>query len=344
MIDKNIGSFDFRVWDPKDESVVSGFLEVLNSAFGKPKVSNKEVFLWKHKYNPFGPSIVVYAVEKDSNKVVSIRPFWAWSLVYNGKSYSAYQPCDTATMKEFRGLGLFQYSTKIAMMIAKEKGGNIFFNFPNSNSSAGYLKLGWKDKGNVVVLVKPLHSLKIAFTIFASTKTRRSTMITNLRSGINIVSSNYNLLDAVDMLLKERGSWKDLIFGYRDRSIIEWRVFRHPLVEYQIIHNDDALAFIALGMRGALTEARILELLISKKYIKKNKIIANLIKQIKDKYNVDFVSIIISKSHPHYENLKAIGFHRVISHINFYAHMCSGCNEEIGKAPWALIGFDIDTQ
>ena len=70
---------------------------------------------------------------------------YATDLIVNGKILKCAQSGDTMTHKDHIGKGLFTQLAKKTHELSKEKGVELIFGFPNSNSKPGFLKhLNWK--------------------------------------------------------------------------------------------------------------------------------------------------------------------------------------------------------
>lgn len=127
--------------DSEKNSFISVFNEVFDLDF------DRQWFDWKYIDNVYGDSYIVLAYYND--KAVGVRAFWRNDI--NEKL--SYQPCDTAVLKEFRGLGIF---TKMTLKALEETKGSFIYNYPNENSRPGYLKLGWNI--NKYFYLKPVLS------------------------------------------------------------------------------------------------------------------------------------------------------------------------------------------
>ncbi|MCC5803217.1 GNAT family N-acetyltransferase [Rossellomorea vietnamensis] len=115
---------------------INDFINLHNKVFQ----SNFNEQQYKKKYinNIYGPSIIVLSYV--NNKCAGARAFWRNDL----ENLKAYQPCDTAVLDTYRGLGIF---TKMTFRALEEiDKGAFVYNFPNDNSYPGYLKMGWKLK------------------------------------------------------------------------------------------------------------------------------------------------------------------------------------------------------
>jgi hypothetical protein len=124
-----IGKFTNEINEKEKEY----FLYVFNTVFNLDY--NLKWFDWKYLDNPYGESNIVFAY--DNENIAGIRAFWRNDIDNN----LSYQPCDTAVLKEYRGMGIFSKMTKLAL---SEVGDAFIYNFPNENSLPGYLKMGWE--------------------------------------------------------------------------------------------------------------------------------------------------------------------------------------------------------
>lgn len=99
------------------------------------------VWQWKHHENPFGPSLVAVALDRD--RVVAVRGLMRWTLGAPRGPIAAGRSVDSATHPDYRRRGLFSKLTASLMERAREEEIALIFNTPNSESRAGYMKLGW---------------------------------------------------------------------------------------------------------------------------------------------------------------------------------------------------------
>jgi len=109
------------------------FIKVFNTVFNMNYTM--EWFDWKYIKNIYGDSYIVLAYHNE--KAIGARAFWRNDI----DGYKCYQPCDTAVLKEYRGLGIF---TKMTVLALDNTKGAFIYNYPNENSRPGYIKLGWK--------------------------------------------------------------------------------------------------------------------------------------------------------------------------------------------------------
>ena len=106
-----------------------------------------ELFHWKHRENPFGPSPMWVAV--DAGRVVAVRVFMRWQFQRDGRSVPAVRAVDTATHPDYQGKGLFTTLTLQGLAEIAQEGVELVFNTPNDKSRPGYLKMGWQEVGRL---------------------------------------------------------------------------------------------------------------------------------------------------------------------------------------------------
>lgn len=138
---------------PMEHDDVDSVLLMLAEAFGPG--FDHGWFDWKHKQGPWGLSLAWVAY--DGSDLLGIRLFLPWRFRERDRVYRAFRPCDTVTVPEARGRGVFRALTEHAM---SQLGDDVdfLFNTPNENSRPGYLKMGFVDWGQVrhrVALVMP---------------------------------------------------------------------------------------------------------------------------------------------------------------------------------------------
>lgn len=116
---------------------IKNYIIVFNKVFNLNY--NSDWFIWKYINNIYGDSYIVM-VYNNKGEVIAIRSFWRNDICNAIKSF---QPVDTGVVKEYRKMGIF---TQMNKMVLENIRNELIYNFPNSNSLPGYLKLGWKLK------------------------------------------------------------------------------------------------------------------------------------------------------------------------------------------------------
>lgn len=129
------------------------FVKLFNRVFNG--WGDQDYFQWKYNNNPFGENILKYAME--DGEVVATRIFMRWNMYKGEQLLRCYQATDSATLASHRGKGLFKMLTLECLDQLEE--GDFVFNFPNQNSMATYIKLGWKSVENIRPLIVPTVNL-----------------------------------------------------------------------------------------------------------------------------------------------------------------------------------------
>lgn len=114
---------------------------------------NEQLFRWKHRENPFGPS-PMWLAESDG-KVVGFRAMMRWRFERQGALKHAVRAVDTATHPSFQRRGIFKELNALAIESLSKEGVDFVFNTPNAESLPGYLKQGWVTLGRVPIVARP---------------------------------------------------------------------------------------------------------------------------------------------------------------------------------------------
>lgn len=141
---------DYRRAVVADEPAVLGLLRRSMGWGDDPRFD--ALYRWKHGDNPFGPSPAWVAAHRD--RIVGFRTFMRWELERHGAVIRAVRAVDTATDPDFRGRGIFQALTMLAVEELTAEGVALVFNTPNAASRPGYLAMGWREVGRLPVLVR----------------------------------------------------------------------------------------------------------------------------------------------------------------------------------------------
>ena len=85
-----------------------------------------------------------FAVALSNDRVVSTCYLSGKSLLLNGNLYKAYEIGETATVNDHQRKGLFSKLVKLCVSYAFDDGAELIYGTPNSQSTPGYQKLGFK--------------------------------------------------------------------------------------------------------------------------------------------------------------------------------------------------------
>jgi len=142
---------EIRVARPDDRDEI---LDVCSTSLGWTDPDfDRELFIWKHERNAFGRSLIMVA--HSSGGLLAVRPFMRWRFRRGAETIDAVRAVDTATRPEARGKGLFRTLTETGIDVLADEGVAMIFNTPNDKSRPGYLKMGWREAGQVPLGFRP---------------------------------------------------------------------------------------------------------------------------------------------------------------------------------------------
>jgi len=199
---------------------------------------------WKYNQNPMGESIILVA--EDNGKIVGLRSFWKYDLMYRSNLLKAYQPVDTVVHEEYRGQGLFTKLTVAAINEAKQNNADLLFNFPNQNSLPGYLKLGWYFLDHVRWWIKPIGIVSVLSIPLAKGQ-RHSLRIPgerrflSCRGGSAKYDTNSNFISAA-----------------KNPAFLDWRYGLNPETDYGYLKSADSETFFRITLKGKCRELLIM--------------------------------------------------------------------------------------
>jgi GNAT superfamily N-acetyltransferase len=128
--------------EPFDATDVDEFLDLHGRIFDPDH--GRDWFRWKYADNPYVDHLPILVAKHDGD-LVGARPFFALDVFVDGQRHLALQPGDTMVHPDHRRQGLFTRMTEAAIERYTDGEPSFFFNFPNSQSGPGYLKLGWRN-------------------------------------------------------------------------------------------------------------------------------------------------------------------------------------------------------
>jgi predicted N-acetyltransferase YhbS len=147
---------------------IPAIVQLLKASLGDVSSTKSVAYWnWKHVDNPFGPSPVLVAEE--NGDLIGVRAFMRWDWVQDGKVYRALRAVDTATHPAHQGKGIFKKLTLQLVQDASNEGFDFIFNTPNTQSTPGYLKMGWEVWGRMPIWMRVcLFSFKFKPQVFES--------------------------------------------------------------------------------------------------------------------------------------------------------------------------------
>ena len=135
------------------ETDIPAIIDLLKISLGESLIpKSEELWNWKHVQNPFGKSPVLIAEENE--EIIGVRAFLRWNYAQNGKIIRTCRAVDTATHPKYQGKGIFSKLTLALLEELQQEGVQAVFNTPNTQSTPGYLKMGWEKWGNLPLKLK----------------------------------------------------------------------------------------------------------------------------------------------------------------------------------------------
>jgi GNAT superfamily N-acetyltransferase len=288
--------------------------ELLNICLGEKAAGcrDEDYWTWKHERNPFGRSVMLLA--ECDGRLVGVRAFMRWRLLSAGEPIQAVKPVDTVTHPEYQRRGIFSRLTTGACDDARKAGIGLIFNTPNQNSAPGYLKLGWKEVGQLPMYVKWLRPVSSAWAVLrwkmGSRRVPRAEMF--FRETPLSASDAFASASHLASTIQGKG-FDQRLRTDRNAEFLQWRYAQHPHIPYFAEVTGDAgrpagILFYRTNVRSGLREIMINDLLAhdgdSDTQVK-------LIRQLCIRARADYVAAHAADDTPLLKTLCSLGFHRV---------------------------------
>jgi hypothetical protein len=103
-------------------------------------VQTPEYYRWK--YTLAGGEARIAQIRNDSGELVAMNSAFPLTLTNGDRTTRGWQSCDTATHPSARGKGYFLKCLSALKETFTE--GEVFFGYPNANSTRGFTKFGWQ--------------------------------------------------------------------------------------------------------------------------------------------------------------------------------------------------------
>jgi len=236
---------------PLVEDDVEEVLALLERNLGRgPQARSREVWEWKHRQNPFGPSPGLVATA--GGRIVGVRLFLRWCFRAGPELVPAVRAVDTATDAEWRGRGIFRRLTEELMAQMHQEGVGFVFNTPNRSSRPGYLKMGFRRVGRLRLMARPL----------APWRWGGPSLPAEMRPIEELLAE-----PGLAPFLQAAVAGEERLHTPRSPEYLEWRYARAPGLDYRALWDFDdtsgALAIARVRRRGKLGELSLAEALAS---------------------------------------------------------------------------------
>jgi GNAT superfamily N-acetyltransferase len=227
-----------------DDGDTDEVLELMRLSLGESRLLERttDLFHWKHIENPFGRSIGLVA--EDGGQIVGLRTFMRWDLTtFEGETLRCARAVDTATHPDHQGKGIFRRLTEEAVEVARADGIAMIFNTPNEKSKPGYLKMGWREVGEIGALVRPSSSM---LTRVGEDAAERPEVFLHDPAP----AAAAGLVDRAPLGLRTR----------RTAEYLTWRFSSHPTARYFIAGQADGRAVLRTNVRRGRRELVVADL------------------------------------------------------------------------------------
>jgi GNAT superfamily N-acetyltransferase len=217
-----------------------------------------QLFAWKHRKNPFGPS--PGWVAEDGEGILGFRTFMRWRFRSDDGAVAAVRAVDTATDPRAQGRGVFRALTMQAVRELTASGCDWVFNTPNNRSAPGYLSMGWQKVGRMPLSIRPRTWSAFPRLVGARQPAELWSAPTTAGEDVHSVLGDRQAVEQlVDETPREHRLHTDWTVEY-----LTWRYTAGPVVYRAFLSGRDlrdGVIFFRLRRRGLATEAVIAEML-----------------------------------------------------------------------------------
>ncbi|WP_296704827.1 GNAT family N-acetyltransferase [Algoriphagus sp.] len=225
-----------------EEADIPQIISLLKVSLGEA-LTPKSISLWKWKHldNPFGQSPVLVAV--DDNQIIGVRAFLTWEFVVNGNLVKACRAVDTAIHPDYQGKGIFSKLTLSLIDKIKLEGIDFIFNSPNTESTPGYIKMGWEKWGKL--------PLKLEFHLNTS------------KNNHPLQPESWDKIENFVRNIEQSNAIQNQIQTNLKKGFLKWRYFEFPLFPYYFLSDgENYLLFYRIKESKLGRELRITDLFI----------------------------------------------------------------------------------
>jgi N-acetylglutamate synthase-like GNAT family acetyltransferase len=204
------------------ETDIAAIIDLLKISLGESLIPKSEdLWNWKHVYNPFGKSPVLIAEENE--EIIGVRAFLRWNYAQNGKIIRTCRAVDTATHPKYQGKGIFSKLTLALLEELQQEGVQAVFNTPNTQSTPGYLKMGWEKWGNL--------PLKLKFHL-GKTKSKQGPL------------SDWHAVEGLITSLEAENQSDSKLITHLSPGYLNWRYRDSPLFPYHYLSDGNSYLLI----------------------------------------------------------------------------------------------------
>lgn len=281
---------------------------MLRQSLGDGRAFDRSVafWRWKHFENPFGPSLLMVAV---NGEILGLRAFMRWQFWAGDHAVTAVRAVDTATHPAHRRSGVFSRLTGLSVEQARAEGVDLIFNTPNPVSLAGYLKLGWTFLGRPRPLVRILRPARVARALLGLGG-QQDADAPPPRVQLPPAEVLLSWTESVASLLVENDRlWADGIRTARTVPFLKWRYCTAPSLQYHACWFGSALspavAIVRPGHRRGLREIVVSEIFMRGGAVTEA---AAMLRTLAEAVDADYLVAHAPSGSPHESVLRRAGF------------------------------------
>jgi len=221
---------DFRMYDSDD---LSGCLDLIQA--GHDSSFSTERFRWLHEQGPGGPSRIALCLA--AGQIVGIYSVVPKKMRWHNRQLVGGRDVDPVVHPAFRGQGIF--TRLLDFGLEHFEGLDLYFNFANSASAAGFAKCGWRILPPLEDRVRQLGYESISSRAFlmwiwscflrpASNQTLTRRVTANELTAILAEDTRF----LAPMATGQRAA------VVRDAKYLRWRYLNHPLHQYDYYFSE----------------------------------------------------------------------------------------------------------
>ena len=311
-------------------------LQLLHTVFDEQQhfdwKRDEKYWQWKYDSNIFGKTYT--HVAEHNKSVIAVSTIWPWQFICRGKILNTFQPCDTVVDPDYRRKGIFSNIYNNRMPLIKDKNASFLFNFPNTNSLNGNLKLGWNYLKNLEWLVKPLKPVNMVINLRDKSKSVPQKIDNDHKINIedcNTIAEKYLTYDGI-------------IQTYRQKEFFRWRYEEHPFFKYGMVtaqkSRKSAGAIFMVNAKNKIREMIVVDVFGANQLTPE---LFRMITKTGKQYNADYVTVIYNR-HYNMQSLWKQGFIKMRNKNMVVLPLNLALEQKIlNYANWSIIGAMHDS-
>ena len=323
---------ELTIWKPDDLEMIPLMEDAKIATYPSENRSTEADFLHKYSRSPFGPAVVAIALS--GNTVVGMVAFGMYKVLLGKRSVPAALSYQTIVRPEFQRRGLFSGLVRLATDEATKREVKVFFNFPNSASKSGFIKLGWREAMRIRTWMKP-NSFRAFAPLQAYTTLRARFRPDPPTPAVSLGEELAGVSNASPQWHAKR------IVPLRTTAFLRWRFAERPSHCYQAVTVGEAVVIVRAGSRGGLREVQILDV-VPHRIDCTMREVRNIVKGVSAKVNADIISVAMSHTHPMSKYMACCGMIQRPNRISFCTFSPDqAVSQLLAEAHWSISAADF---